>query len=112
MGQVTESIFSGLNFIVPLADVQHIQRHWYQGDKERTKHNYRGLVVVTKHTTWDVELDTYANSLYIAAGEEAESFIQCWCRYRAELEADTIMAIHGDIPDFEDTIEALDKLGA
>jgi hypothetical protein len=108
MGQITESIFSGLNFIVPLADVQHIERHWYPGDRERTKQNYRGLIVVTKHTTWDADIDTYANSLYIFAGEEAESFIQCWCRYRAELEADTIINIHGSVTGFE----ALDKLGA
>ena len=77
MGQVTESIFSGLNYIIPLADVQHIERHWYLDDKERNKQNYRGLVVVTDHTTWCVVTDTYANSIYIPAGEEAESFMRC-----------------------------------
>ncbi len=44
MHTVTESIFSGKNIIVPLADVQHIETH-----------NPRGLIVVTKHTRWDSE---------------------------------------------------------
>lgn len=101
MGQVTESIFSGLNYIIPLADVQHIERHWYRDDKDRNKQNYRGLVVVTDHTTWCLESDTYANSLYIAAGEEAESFMQCWFRYRHKLEAPTIMVTRQEILEFE-----------
>ena len=110
MGNVTESIFSGLNFVIPLADVSHIERHWYQNDKDRTKDNYRGLTVVTKHTTWDRECDTYANSIYIPNSDESESFLNAWCRYRAELEADTIINISGDMPGFKNTMAALDDL--
>lgn len=110
MGQVTESIFSGLCFVIPLADVSHIERHWYPKDKDRTKNNYRGLTIVTKHTTWSQECDTYANSAYIPNGDEAESFLKAWCRYRAELEAETIVNISGDIPGFGGTTEALEAL--
>lgn len=92
MGKVSESIFSGLNHVIPMADVSHIERHWYSGDAERTRDNYRGLIVVTKHTTWDKETDTYNNAPYLSAGEEAENFLRYWCLYRAELESETLQA--------------------
>jgi hypothetical protein len=78
MGAVTESIYSGVSCIIPLADVQHVER------------KDRGLVVVTKHTRWDSELDFWANSIWIDASE-APAFLQAWCRYRSELESDTLM---------------------
>ena len=90
MRKVNESIFSGLNFIVPLADVQHVERHWFKDDKNLTKTNYRGLVIVTKHTVWDQSAGNWSNSIYIPAGEDADNFIKDWCLYRAELEAENI----------------------
>lgn len=83
---VTESIYSGKSIIVPLADVQHIETH-----------NPRGLIVVTKHTRWDSEGDFWANSIWIN-GDEAEAFKAAWCRYRAELEADTLADLRPDLP--------------
>lgn len=88
-GQVTESIFSGKSSIIPMADVQHIERHWY-GDRERTKDNYKGIVVITKHTTWSQEMDTWKNNIYLDR-EEADKFISAWCMYRHELEKHTLM---------------------
>jgi len=90
MGKVTESIFDGLGYVIPMADVSHVQRHWYSGDNERTKENYRGLIVVTKHTTWNAAASGYNNSIYIRASAEADDFLACWCRYRAELESETL----------------------
>ena len=104
MGKVTASIFSGKTVIVPMAEVHHIERDM------REKYT-DAIIVVLNGTTWNNEIDTYNNSVYLRH-EEAESFKQCWCRYRAELEADTIINIHGEIPEFEGTTEALDKLGA
>lgn len=78
MGKVTESIYSSKSVIVPLADVQHIEK-WAGGQ----------LVVVTKHTTWDFDHDAWANNISISAGE-ADGFRAAWCRYRSELEADTL----------------------
>jgi hypothetical protein len=75
---VTESIFSGTTVIVPLADVQHI---------EIGKDG--GIAVITKHTRWDREGDYWANNIFIG-GEEAVRFRAAWCRYRSELEADTL----------------------
>lgn len=81
MGKVTESIFSGKTVIVPLADVQHI---------ERWDHNsIPGIKVITKHTRWDAETGDWANSIWIS-DPEATQFRAAWCRYRAELEDDTL----------------------
>ena len=104
MGKVTESIFSGESVIIPMAEVHHIERDKREGYTD-------AVIVVLNGTTWNNEIDTYNNNAYLRH-EEAESFKQCWYRYRAELEADTIINIHGEIPEFEGTIEALDKLGA
>lgn len=88
---VTESIFDGATTVIPMADVQHIQRHWVSTPvAQRTKYNYQGLIIVTKHTTWDRELDNYANNIYID-GEEAKEFLKAWSQYRAELEAETLV---------------------
>lgn len=82
MGNVTESIYSGQNVIVPLADVQHIEKHNRNGVSD-------GIMVVTCHTRWDHEHDVWANGIWI--GEpEATAFRSAWCRYRSELEADTL----------------------
>lgn len=82
MGSVTESIYSGKNVIVPLADVQHIETH-----------NDLGLIIVTKHTRWDFARDNWANNIWIGK-DEADAFKRAWCRYRSELEADTLATLH------------------
>jgi hypothetical protein len=78
---VTESIFNGGSVVVPMADVQHIERH--------DKRSVPGVVVITKHTRWDAEAGTWANSIWISQPEAAQ-FTSAWCRYRGELEADTL----------------------
>lgn len=78
MTHVTESIYSGRGIVLPLADVQHIERH-----------NPGGLIVVTKHTRWDKDADMWANSAWIDKAE-ADDFMRAWCRYRHELELDTL----------------------
>jgi hypothetical protein len=78
MGKVTESIYNGKGVIVPLADVQHIDLS-----------NAHGLIVITKHTRWDFKQDFWANNIWID-GSEAEAFKAAWCRYRSELEGETL----------------------
>lgn len=81
MKTVTESIYSGKSVIVPLADVQHIES-WASNSEP-------GIRVITRHTRWDYESGDWANSIWI--GEpEATAFKAAWCRYRSELEADTL----------------------
>lgn len=86
MGNVTESIYNGKKVLVPLADVQHIETH-----------NPNGLIVVTKHTRWDSKTDTWANNIWIDK-DEASEFKRAWCRYRSELEADTLADLSPSIP--------------
>lgn len=76
---VTESIFGGKSVTVPLADVQHIELH-----------KDGAIYVITKHTRWDAETSMWANAIWIN-DPEATEFRRAWCRYRGELEADTLM---------------------
>jgi len=79
MNTVTESIYSG-TAIVPLADVSHIEHRGSDG----------AIMVVTKHSRWNTEVDDYHNAIYFGKNE-AKKFTAAWCRYRSELEADTLM---------------------
>lgn len=81
MGHVTESIYSSKSITIPLADVQHIERS-----------NPLGLVVVTKHTRWDKDTGGWANNAWVDRSE-APSFMNAWCRYRSELEAETLAGL-------------------
>ena len=81
MHTVTESIYDGKSVIVPLADVQHIES-W-------AAHSVPGIKVITRHTRWDHEASDWANSIWISE-PEATAFKAAWCRYRSELESDTL----------------------
>lgn len=71
----TETIFSGKSVIVPMADVQHIER--------RTD----GIIVITNGTKWNFEYDTWENNIWISNHEDqANEFIKAWCHYRAEID--------------------------
>jgi hypothetical protein len=77
-GKVAESIWNGRSLVVPLADVQHIE-----------KQPAGALTVVTKHTRWETDGDYWANAICVDAADAA-SFMAAWCRYRSELEADAL----------------------
>lgn len=79
---VTDSIYSDLNVIVALADVQHIEKH--------DKNSIPGIMVITSHTKWNFDRDLWENAIWLSE-PEASGFIAAWCRYRGELEADTLM---------------------
>lgn len=76
-GKVTESIFTSDVLVVPLADIQHIEKNQY------------GLMIITKHTKWNFEHDTWENAIFLPDRIKAE-FTKAWCRYRQELEIDTL----------------------
>lgn len=93
MSKVTKNIFNGLTHVIPMADVSHVQRHWFSSDTDRTKDNCRGLVVVMKHTTWNQEIDYYNNNPYLEQ-EEAKEFLKCWYKYRSEVESEALSDPH------------------
>lgn len=88
MGKASESIFSGEKHIIPMADVSHIEKHWYRGD-EKMPENIKGYLVITKHTTWNGELDCHNNNPFLGK-EEGEKFVKAWCEYRRELEIEKL----------------------
>jgi len=93
MHTVSESIYNGSNVIVALADVQHIEK-W-------DKHSIPGIMVVTSHTKWNFEHDVWENGIWISE-PQATAFLSAWCRYRGELEADTLMDLSPRLPQASD----------
>lgn len=73
-------LFEGRTTIIPLADIQHVEKYWYSSDKPRTQDNCRGITIVTKHTCWDVENDAWANNIYLDR-EEADEFLSEWTQF-------------------------------
>ena len=85
-GHVSESIWDSGSLVVPMADVQHIEKLTHEGQPN-------GLWLITKHTRWDFERDMWNNPIYIPAAKAAD-FLRDWCMYRHELEKDTLMDHH------------------
>ena len=76
MGKVTESIFDGKTVIIPMADVQHIQK--ING----------GISIITKHTTWNYKAIGWENDIFISNKDgEDKQFLKAWCKYRSEIES-------------------------
>ena len=82
MGEVSESIYSDDNIVIPLADVQRIERQFNCCVK---KCALLGALVVTKHTRWNVEADCWNNQIWLTA-EQTPKFLKAWRYYRHELE--------------------------
>ena len=91
-GTVTESIFDGQTTTIPMADVQHTVKHWFPSDNPKTRDNYRGITVITKHTTYDTSSDYWANAIYLDRAE-ADAFTKAWMQYRHELESRSLSSL-------------------
>ena len=78
MNKVSESIWSGAFITIPMADVQHTERH---------NNNEGGLLggyVITNHTRKNANGD-WENPIWLHR-PSFESFMKAWCFYRHELE--------------------------
>ena len=85
MGKVSESIFSNGDAVIPMADVQHIEKQSLSGEPN-------GIMVITKHTKWNFKNDCWENGIYISKiDKKDEKFLSAWCYYRSELESETLM---------------------
>ena len=84
MGKVTESIWSGNQTTVALAEVTHVERRLLYGTGK-----FEGAWAVTGKSVLSQQMHSYHNAAFIPE-EERESFMKAWCRYRAELESDTL----------------------
>lgn len=90
MNKASESIFNGETVIMPMADVQHIEKEFHSCDlvDGTKKGDLMGYTIITKHTQRDMEADTWSNPIYLGK-EEGAKFIQAWCHYRHEIEGGT-----------------------
>lgn len=86
MGSVTESIYNYADAVIPLADVQFMYKVYKRRADGGTESN--GIHVFMRGGGEPVQLDK----------EEAPKFMSAWCRYRAELEAETLMDPSQDAP--------------
>lgn len=91
MGKVSESIYSDGDLVIPMADVQHIEKQYHNLDLAdgTKKGDLQGAFVITRHTRWNMEADCWANSIWLSSNQ-VEKFLSAWCYYRHELEAETI----------------------
>lgn len=80
MSKITESVWTSDRLLIPMADVQHIEK---RSVNNPSKPMY--LMVVMKSTRYDNTCSEWANAIYIEP-EKAESFMRDWCNYRGELD--------------------------
>lgn len=92
MKTVSESIYSDGNVVVAMALVQHIEKR--QKPVYKSEHGFskptgesepNGIMVITKFTNYNTELDDWDNPIYIGE-DKARAFISAWTTYRAEVE--------------------------
>ena len=91
MGNVSESIYSSKSLTIPMADVQHIEKQYHSCDLANgtKKGDLQGALVITKHTKWSFEFDTWENPIWLTT-EELNKFSKAWCFYRHQLELSTL----------------------
>ena len=88
--KVSESIWLDGNIIIPMADVQHIEKQYHDynsANRKIKKGDLSGIIIITKHTKWDMIADVWANNIWLSnIDKKAEKFISDWCYYRYEIE--------------------------
>ena len=86
--KISESIFTNKDLIIPMEDVQHIEKQYENttsANKERKKGDFSGIVIITKHTKYNTEIDWWENPIYISnIDKKAEEFIKAYCYFRHE----------------------------
>jgi hypothetical protein len=74
--KISESIYSNGHILIPLAEVQHIEKLKYDGKPN-------GIWIITNFTKWNFEQDIWENPIYLTE-EESQEFIKAWCYFRHE----------------------------
>jgi hypothetical protein len=95
----SETIFSGKNIIIPMADVQHIEKVYAKiyenkfgipGCSTCVGTDYDtldGIQVITDKTKWNFENDCWENAIWIGSTDnQAQEFLKVWCNYRSEID--------------------------
>ena len=84
MNKVSESIYTSSSIVVPMAEVQHVEKLKRSDGNGGMVPN--GLFLITRFTRWSQEMDMWENPIVIPP-DESEEFLKAWCFYRNELEA-------------------------
>lgn len=87
MKHILDSIYSDKCFVIPMADVQHIEKQYHtcnlaDGTK---KGDLAGIIIITKHTHWNIEADVWDNNIWLPA-RSALKFMEAWYYYRHTLD--------------------------
>jgi len=89
MGKASGSIYSDGRVVIPMFDVQHVEKCFHSRNLAdgTMKGDLSGIRIITKHTTWNTELDDYDNAIWIGANSgHAQKFIKCFCDFRSEID--------------------------
>jgi len=85
MKTVTESIWSNDNVIIPMSEVSHIEKVKPVNDTTDR------ITIIFKHSKWNQESQYFEPNVYLDNYSKSREFISAWCRYRSELESETLM---------------------
>lgn len=82
-----ETIYSDGDVVIPMADVQHIEKKHHSCDlvNGTKRGDLMGVQVIMKSTRWNMEHDVWDNAIWIGRGK-AEGFIKDWCYFRYEID--------------------------
>ncbi len=83
----SETIYDNGELIIPMADVQHIEKKYHDRDLANgtKKGDLMGIQIVMKFTRWNMEHDVWDNAIWIGE-EKAKGFIKDWCYFRYEVD--------------------------
>jgi hypothetical protein len=79
---VSESIWDNGQFLIPMAEVSHVEKDQREGFKANVS-------VIFKHSKWNDATQSFEPMAYLQ-GLAASGFIRSYCIYRSELESKTI----------------------
>lgn len=87
MNKVSESIVTIDRMVIPMADVQHIEKVYERchPGSIKPKNIVKGISIIMKSTRWSFEQQEWENSIYLRK-IYMEEFLKAWCFYRHELE--------------------------
>lgn len=77
MGNISESIFSNSDYVIPMAEVSFIRK------------TGKNIIINFKHGTWNEKCQQF-DPCVVLRGKKAIKFLSAWSYYRHELEADTL----------------------
>lgn len=90
MNNASESIWATNQYVIPMADVSHIEND--------LRADYLGsITVIFKHSRWNDATQCFEPNVHLLK-DEASRFLKDWCYYRHELELDSLKTLPEEPP--------------